>query len=72
MTSNVIEKIILENFPPATVNNSRAIIRKKVKYLVDKYDKCPSEATAHQIENLIGLSADHSDADWGTGPRGGY
>lgn len=67
-----IDKIIVKNYPPATVNNSRSIIRSKFKYLSEKYDKCPSDATAHQIENLIGVSADHSDGDWGTGARGSY
>ena len=50
---------------PAYINNSREIIRQKVEL----FKKYPSEKLAQEIESMSGLTADHSDADYGEGPK---
>lgn len=60
-------KQALEQFPPSSVNNSRQIAREAIQHA----QKRPSERAYNKAEWLTGLSADHLDSDWGTGPRGG-
>lgn len=58
-----------KQFPNSSQNNSRAYIRRLIKYFED----CPSDSLANLLESLIeGITIDHSDGDWGTGERGEY
>ena len=57
--------IDLSQLPPASMNNSREIIRQ----LLERFKKHPSERLAQKIERLSGLTCDWSDADYGEGPR---
>ncbi len=53
-----IEKII-NKFPPAEINNSRAIVRRKF----ESFYKSKSESKAMQIEAMTGETADFRDED---------
>lgn len=54
---------ILKKFPSSSVNNSREIIREKLKRML----KYPSEINAQQLENL-GIDTDFSVRDYGEPP----
>lgn len=56
----------LKDLPPASQNNSRAIVQSLIK----KWEHTPSEALAERIQSLTGWVADWSDNDWGNGPQG--
>lgn len=58
-----MEEILEKYYPPSSVNNSRAIIRKKI----ESFNKNPSESKAQELENL-GFTADFSNKDHGEPP----
>ena len=51
----------LSQFPSSAINNSREIIRSKLR----KFHEKPSDALAQEIEHLSGIDTDWSDADNG-------
>ena len=54
MTDQVQE--LLESLPPASVNNSRAILMEAVR----DFERAPTDKKRHRLEDL-GLSVDHDD-----------
>lgn len=55
VAESIMDKIIWGQFPPPTVNNSRAIARNALQRL----HNAPSEANAQKVESIIeGVSVD--------------
>lgn len=52
-------KEILEQFPPSTQNNARAIVRKELERMQD----VPSERQAQKLEYMFGIVSDFKDGD---------
>lgn len=59
--------IDLSHLPPVTQNNMRKIALQELAH----FEKWPSDKLRDELETKFGIVVDHSDADWGTGPRGG-
>lgn len=55
---------ILEQYPPSSINNSRAIVRKELERMRDY----PSEMQAQKIEDMFGIVCDFKDEDLGNEP----
>lgn len=51
-------EMALSQFPPSSVNNSRAIVKEKL----ERMSKNPNDRTAKELDNL-GFSVDHDDRD---------
>lgn len=60
MNKQIIDTIN-KQYPPASVNNSRRYVLRKI----EQFNRNPSEKLAREIENLTGLTADFRDADHG-------
>lgn len=55
-----LEYQIQKQFPPSIINNSRAIIRRKLQSM----NEYPSERKAQELERMVdGVSIDYQDSD---------